>query len=181
MNAKPEAKQPRDFSSAAVWRGSIAAMVAGYFMSSIVLATLAGSATGFQVDLTQAFYMLPYTLAQLLNPILLMVALLPMVVVLVVGYFVMGAYQGDYTTYRAAAIIGARTAAIILAFPLFLMVLAAAGELVLHGLPNIYTTLYAILSLLAVCALVLGAGAITGLAARWAAGAPTVEPPPETA
>lgn len=176
----PETAATRDFSSAAVWRGSIAAIVAGNIASAIAMTTLEAAFQGFRVDLLHVLDILAYQFEKLLNPLFLVAVFIVSAAILMVGYFVLGAYRGDFTTYRAAAVIGARTAAIIAAFPFFLFILASIGDFILHGPPDLDVAANVLKWLLASGALILAAGAVTGLAARAAAGAPReTAPAPE--
>ncbi len=96
-------------------------------------------------------------------------------VMVVIGYLVMAAYKGDHTTYAAALVIGARTAAVGFAILLLFLLPVSGGAILTTHTGGVFDPLAAIAQLLVTGALMLIAGAITGLAARLAAGAPTVE------
>jgi hypothetical protein len=153
-----------DFSDRAMARASIAALVAGFILTNLMAASWSpggGWVLGF--DPARGLAMLPLILAYVLNPLIMVVGAGIMFIAVFVGWFVMAAYKGDHTTYRAAMIIGARTGAIVVALPAVIILLANLGDLPNTILPLLFFTI-----------MTLVVGALTGLAARAAAGAPTL-------
>lgn len=170
MSATSEVGPARDFSDVAIWRGSLAAIVVGYLMWVIAAAGWRSISAGW-FDLQSVLFAMRFAL----EAPMLVAGVCGMGVAVVIGYFVMAAYKGDHTTRTAAMIIGGRTGAIVFAIVVFFALIANLGAVFadvgrfVSGLPS------AILQLAIPCALVLAVGAITGLAARIAAGAPTIE------
>jgi hypothetical protein len=170
MNATSDVGPARDFSDAAIWRGSLAAIVAGYLLWVLSIAVWSAVNLGW-FDL-QSFLM---SLRFSFEAPALVVGVCGLGVAVVIGYFVMAAYKGDHTTYVAAMIIGARTAGVAFAAIFFVMLIANLGSVLVSGgaaassLPDFF------MQSAAVCAYMLAIGAGAGLAARIAAGAPTIE------
>lgn len=158
-------EQPtQDFSDLAMARASVAAVVAGFILTSLLAASWSPSGGWlFGFDPARGLSMLPYILASVLNPPFLIAGFGLMAIALVIGFFVMAAYKGDHTTWRAAMVIGARTAAIVVAIPAVIILLLNLRDL-LPALPPLMV--FTLLTLII--------GALTGLAARAAAGAPTL-------
>jgi hypothetical protein len=158
-------KPARDFTDLAIWRGGLAAIVVGYLLSMSISAMRYGAA-GFDVAL------LANTLRFALEPAPLVMGVTTMGVAVVIGFFVMAAYKGDHTTFRAALVIGARTGAIVFAIAAVLGLLLSLSAITATGMHGFGVLVGpAIVGLLVAIAV----GAVTGLAARLAAGAPTVE------
>ena len=174
MNAASEAGPARDFSDVAIWRGSAVAVAVGCMLSVIVPRVwMQIGANPF--DLAQAFFVLSYSFQFVFNPAALVLGICAMLIMVVISYFVMAAYKGDHTTHRAAMIIGARTAAIGIAISLFFSVMFSRGGVLTNYASDASGVLTGLAQVAVVCALSLAIGAITGLAARIAAGAPTIE------
>jgi hypothetical protein len=189
INAMMEPRPARDFSDVAIWRGSLVALVVGYALSAIATAMSAslvdfglalsmGADPGW--DVGAVFATVQYNLRYALNPLALVTGFCGMCVVLVVGYFVMAAYRGDHTTYVAAAIIGVRTGAIGCALLLLVLLPLSLGS-IFGAIGDVSAMLAHAGGLLASFVQALAVGALTGLAARIAAGAPTLQPANEPA
>lgn len=174
MSAGVHSQPARDFSDVAIWRGSLAAIVAGYLIA-VVAPAIWASLDVESFDLQRAWFLITYRLHDALDPAALLAGFCTMGVMVVIGYFVMAAYKGDHTTYVAALIMGARTAAVGFAILLLLATLVSGGAILTTHIGGVFDPLAAIAQIVGLGAFVLIAGAITGLAARLAAGAPTVE------
>lgn len=174
MNAASGVGPARDFSDVAIGRGSVAAIVVGYFLSFLVPAVWSGMVAA-PFDLARPLLLLTYGLNNALNPIALIVGFCSIGVLLVIGYFVMAAYKGDHTSHVAAMIIGARTGAIAFGIMLAFGLLFSMGWLFSVHEGDFMAVAVFVMQLAVLFALILAAGAITALAARIAAGAPTVE------
>lgn len=170
MNATSNVGPVRDFSDVAIWRGSLAAIVVGYLLWVISAAMWRGVSVGW-LDLQSLVFALRYAL----EAPMLVAGFCGMAVLVVIGYFVMAAYKGDHTTHFAAMIIGARTAAVALGIVIFFALIANLGANFADGGAFVFGLPTTVLRLATPCALILAAGALTGFAARIAAGAPTVE------
>ena len=174
MSATSGLRPSRDFSDAAIWRGSAVAIIVGSFLSTVApqIWTRVGSA---QFDLVEALFVLSLSLQAAFNPAALVLAGCAMLVMVVIGYFVMATFRGDHTTYAAAMIIGARTAAIGIGIVLFFGLIFSRGAILTSYPGEVSDALASLVRFALACTISLGVGAITGLAARIAAGAPTVE------
>lgn len=180
MNAPDEVRAMRDFTDVAVWRGSLVAIVVGYLLSIIVTAAWTSAAVGM-FDPARLALALPGLIGYALDPAAMVAGFCAMAVMLVLGYFVMATYKGDHTTYPAAMIIGARTAGIGFAILLIIGLIVSRGAIVMMGPSGPFGPLSSIVQLALACAMMLTAGALTGMAARVAAGAPTIDVHPEAA
>lgn len=180
MNARDEARPTRDFTDVAIWRASLVAIVVGYLLSIILTAAWTSAAAG-QFDPARLALALPELIGYALNPAAMVAGFCGMAVMLVLGFFVMAAYKGDHTTYPAALIIGARTAGIGFAILFIIGLIVSRGAIVLMGSGGAFGPLSSIVQLALACAMMLAVGALTGVAARVAAGAPKIEVSPEAA
>jgi hypothetical protein len=167
MNATSDVGPVRDFSDAAIWRGSLAAIVAGYLLWVLSVALWSSISLGW-FDLQSVMFAARFAFEA---PALIM-GICGMAVAVVIGYFVMAAYKGDHTTYVAAMIIGARTAAIGFA-AIFVFLLIANMGTIFAGDGAVAGTY--LMQSAAACVYMMAIGAGAGLAARIGAGAPTIE------
>lgn len=167
MTGGTQGQPSRDFTDSSILRGSAVAIIVGYFMAVVVASMWIGRIWS-PLDMARGVSAVSFGLRNALHPATLAIGLCAMAVLVVIGYFVMAAYRGDHTTHAAAAIIGARTAAIGFAILLFFASLLNLGGIVAGG------ALSALPAVGVLFVLTLGAGAVTGLAARIAAGPPTV-------
>jgi hypothetical protein len=167
MNATSDVGPVRDFSDAAIWRGSLAAIVAGYLLWVLSVALWTSISLGW-FDLQSLIFAARFAF----EAPALIAGVCSLGVAVVIGYFVMAAYKGDHTTYIAAMIIGARTAAVIFAAFFVVLLIANLGAMFADG--GAGAGVYFMQSAVA-CVYMMAIGAGTGLAARIAAGAPTIE------
>jgi hypothetical protein len=164
----PDTKRPRDFSDWAVFRATTAAALSAYVLLAIfgilqrTLADLAITGTLPPADYAAQ-------LANTFTPMLLIISLPPLYAAALIGVFVLSVQKGGRTSYADAARAGAKTGAIALAI-ILVMFFIPVVPLMLSG--GGFSILVFIATQLLV---VMAIGALSGLAARWAAGRPTIE------
>lgn len=156
-----------DFSGWATLRGAAAAAVSAY----LLLMTIVPAALGapFSPDLLLEW------LRSAFAPMSLFVGTLFMSAASVVGLAFLANAKGNHTTYRAAAWAGACTAALLLAIACAIALLPSLIGLFATGLqslslPDVSAVAYFIWFTVVLMAI----GAVSGLAGRVIAGAPTI-------